>query len=171
MFHTLHKTIAFLLLAGLAVGVWWIYQSGLIQDAYWISSNYRENSETPPTPVIGQVTGVISGNEFYLQLTNRMTYRMSLAGIKTPRPTKGVLAAQAPERLFLDVLINQQTVAIHHGRFGRNNYGKGYVEVGGTNVNAVLIASRKAVLDREQIRALPFGQQFALLRAEHKARP
>ncbi len=171
MFRTLHKTFALLLLAILAGGVWWIYQSGLIQDAYWISSNYREDSGTPPAPVIGQVTGVISGNEFYLQLTNRLTYRMSLAGIKTPRTRQGVLAAQTPERLFLDGLINQQTVAIHHGRFGKNNYGKGYVEVGGTNVTEVLIASRKAVLDREQIRALPFGQQFALLRAERKVRP
>ena len=170
MFRTLHKTLALLWLAVLAAGGWWIYDNGLVQDAWWICANSRENPDMPP-PVTGQVTGVISANEFYLELTNRLTYRMTLSGVKTPRLRKGLTPENAPARLLLDGLINQKTVTVHHGHFGRNHYGKGYVEVAGTNVARAMIASRQAALDREQIRSLSFQEQFGLLHAERKARP
>ena len=171
MFHAANKIFLALGLTLLASGGWLIYESGLVQDAWWICGNRVENSDKPLIPVTGHVTSVISGNEFYLQLTNQVVYRMAVSGIKKPRPKAPLAAETDPARLLLSKLIDQQTVTIHRGYFARNHAGKGFVEVGGTNVTRVLVASRLGTLDREQIRPLPFAEQYGLLRAERKARP
>jgi endonuclease YncB( thermonuclease family) len=125
----------------------------------------------------GNVIKITEPNAFMLRGSDRQPYSVALLGTVPPAipaatPTKPRTepesVRQAKERLSDLILSNEVSVEVTVMDAFRR--GVGIVHLGETNVNAVMVESGLLELKRDYIKGLPLSDQYALIRAERRAK-
>jgi endonuclease YncB( thermonuclease family) len=176
MFKTLHRLYVLAWVLLILGGANWLYlRSGVAEpamDLYAVWRNTAQKRVSPVAEVTGQAVRVLDGVSFAMRGEDRQLYNVGLVGVLPPADNQsgaGLEAGQqAKSRLSELILSNEVRVAFTYVDPQRR--GTGLVYMGPTNVNAVMIRSRLVQFKPEFVKALPLTAQYALLRADRKAR-
>ena len=180
MFHTLRKIVIvlfFLICSGAAVGVGAVvYAKRAVFDPIMV---YLEVRKLPKAPgaleeISGQVVKTMNDYSLQLKDDRRLLSNFRLVGLapldqkRMTNETELVLQDGIETRFRQLVLSNQVRVRVSYLNAQRT--GLGLVYTGTTNVNVTLVQEGLAKVKREFLHGLPRIEQYALVRAEHKAR-
>jgi endonuclease YncB( thermonuclease family) len=177
MFHRLHRLLV------LSYWAFWVLVALLLYShrglfmplADYADILWHRTTAAEPRPMItGLVTRVYGGDGFQLRVGSAL-YNFGLAGVSAPR-TNRVATAEAEALSRASVAHLTGWLAGERVRIEptvtnpATSTGLGLAWVGGTNVNARVLAEGFGRLRREQIRALPVHTQYELISAERRAR-
>lgn len=179
LFWTLHRAMKALVWCFWIAAAGFLYtQRATLEPAVDLAELWWNRPSNRPSElgrIEGRVTRIFAADSLQLRDDNGWLFNYGLAGASVPKTSLNATlndryAARAgltnvtrlvlDQRVAIDVtLANPQT-----------RTGLGLVRVGETNVNETLLRDGLARLNRDQIRALPLLDQYALVRAERLAR-
>lgn len=180
MFHTLRKIVIRLFalcVSGLVVGVGaFVYEKRAIFDPV---ADFIEVLKLPAgskslEQVSGQAIKVMDDYSFQLKDDRGQLFSFRLVGLAPLPPQNAANKTATDFRQETEsalrglVLSNQVRVAVTFLNERRTGLGIAYV--GETNVNAAMVEAGLGKVKREFLNGLPRQEQFALVRAESKAR-
>jgi hypothetical protein len=162
MFFVLRKIVIGIMLALLLLFAWFLYEQRRIftpaVDLAIALNNRREVETTSAGTINGKVTHVTGPNSFILRADDGQTYRITL---KAVQPLANAQNSLSNLLLSSDVRVDLSFLQQHNGI--------GVAHLGKTNINALLIESGAARLQREYLKGLPVLDQYQLLRVDRKA--
>ena len=174
MFRVLHRVYVLTWVAVLLGGAAWAYaRSGVpdgLSDWYAVWQNRPRSGIRSATELSGTVLKVVDGTSLTLRGADRQVYSVGLQGLVAPAPaTPKVREAtnSLPKRLRELVLSNDVQVVVSW--MDESRRAMGVVRLGATNVNAWIIESGLAKLNRDFIKSLPMLEQYALIRADRRS--
>lgn len=180
MFHTLRKIVILLFalfVSGLVVGVGaFVYEKRAIFDpvADFIEVLKLSAGSKSLEQVSGQAIKVMDDYSFQLKDDRGQVFSFRLVGLAPLPPRGGANKTALDVRQEMEsslrglVLSNQIRVAVTF--LNDRQTGLGIAYVGETNVNAAMVEAGLGKVKREFLNGLPRQEQFALVRAESKAR-
>jgi endonuclease YncB( thermonuclease family) len=178
MFHTINKAlkilVALLFLASLVF---------LYQQRHWfepvlvmadILRHRGDQRDSVPKEISGHVISVQSGDTFQLKTEAGSVYTTRLTGLLSPSYAR-FQTPQERERFqtsrdYLSDLILSNHIRVSLTYSGNNLSGLGIAHLNSTNLNVALLEAGMTELNRDYIKNLPVLDQYALIRAELKAR-
>jgi endonuclease YncB( thermonuclease family) len=177
MFHVLHRVyVLSWILCSVGLVAWLYPRTGISEpllDWYAVWQNGPVAATKPVAELSGTAVRVIDGASFTLQTADRELYTIGLLGVTpppvTPTSSANDLNLAQKSRDFLGALVLSNQVRVTATWLDPQRRGVGIVYVGGTNVNAAAVKSGLAKLKRDYIKALPWRDQYTLLRAERRA--
>ncbi len=178
MFHVLHRLYVFCWAVLGIGGVVWLYPRTGISEPMWdwyaVWQNKPEASVKPAAELSGTVVRVMDGASFTLRTPDRQMYSVGLLGINPPalkpRSTPAEKASAERSRDVLNELVLSNEVQVVATWLDPQHRAVGVVHMGETDVNAAMVESGLVKLKHDFIRGLSWREQYALLRAERKAR-
>lgn len=140
-------------------------------ELWWNRAPATESAHTRT----GQVTRVYAGGGFQWRDEKGVAFNLGLAGLAVPKTGS---STSATERLVASGSMTNQARLIEGAPVEvtltmsnpQTRTGLGVVRIGPTNVNEHLLAGGWGRLRRDQIRSLPWIEQFRLVQAERRAK-
>jgi endonuclease YncB( thermonuclease family) len=170
MFHFLHK-IYLLGWAALIIGVVvLLYPRSGISEQLEVGLEVWRNSDGISDRTLEHISGtpirIFDGTTFTLRGPENQLYTIGLVGLSIPsRPP----FSPAESKALLSDLILSNEVDLALSWLDPQLRGLAVVRLGKTNVNAVMIKSGFATLNRNYIKGLPLLDQYKLIQAERAA--
>jgi endonuclease YncB( thermonuclease family) len=178
MFHVLHRVyVLSWVVLSLGLVVWLYPRTGISEpllDGYAVWQNGPAPAVQPAAELSGMVLRVIDGTSFTLRSASREVYTVGLLGVAGPvrlaKPTAAEVESAQRAQNFLSGLILSNEVQVMATWLDPQRRAVGIVHLGETNINAAMIEAGMQHLKKEHIKGLPWRDQYALFRAERKAR-
>lgn len=176
MFYALHRIYVVTWAVAVCAGLIWLYPrsgvSGPVGDWYAVWKNHGKTTVRPVGELSGSVIKVLDGTSFTLRADDRQLYNIALLGVAVSG-TRSAPGAEDPvltAKGRLSELVLSNAVAITLTWLDPQRRGVGIVHCNGVNVNAEMVESGLVEFKREFIKGAPLLDQYALMRAERKAR-
>jgi hypothetical protein len=181
MFYTLHRLYLLAWVALILGAGFWLYPRAGVSEPLVNWYEVWQNTHGVPTRPVellsGKVIKITEPNAFMLRGSDHQSYSVALLGtvpsaVLPATPTKPRTepesVREAKERLSDLILSNEVSVEVTvMDPFRR---GVGIVHLGETNINAVMVESGLLELKRDYIKGLPLSDQYALIRADRRAK-
>jgi endonuclease YncB( thermonuclease family) len=175
MFHFLHRLYVLSWIAVIVGGCTWLYVrlgvSEPLADWFQVFQNAYENGTKPMEHLSGKAVGVTDGTSFTLRTADHQVFSFGLLGLlpgTSNGKTDDALTRLSRQRLSELILSNDVEVLV--ASLDAQHRGLGIVHLGDTNVNALMLESGLVEFKREFIKGIPMREQYALIRADRKAR-
>jgi endonuclease YncB( thermonuclease family) len=176
MFHTLHRIYVVGWVALVVAALAWIYPrsgaSEALLDWYAVWQNRPEFNAPAVGELSGKVVRVIDGASLTVQTPDQQWHNIGLLGLEAPARTRGLAESRLADRskALLAELVLSNDVEVLLTWTDAHRRGVGVVRAGGTNVNAAMVETGLVRLQPQFIKNLPLRDQYALVRAERRAK-
>jgi endonuclease YncB( thermonuclease family) len=177
MFHFLHKVYLLAWVALITGGALLLYPRSGISEPLALTIDVLKNSEGLPGKTLENLSGtpiqIYDGASFMMRGSDSQLYTIGLVGVTAPPPSSPPARRQndpaTRSKAHLSELILSNEVQVALTWMDPHSRGLGIVRIGKTNVNAAMVESGLADLNRAYIKGLSWPSQYVLLRAERRA--